>query len=82
MQILRRFDQLLRRERLVLLAVLAVAVFVLLSVGLCGGGRPAYATDTGFLAPSASAAAGDANAAFNGNPNDVDISADSFFARR
>ena len=39
-----------------LLAVLAVAVIVLLSAGLCGGGRPAYATDTGFLAPSASAA--------------------------
>ena len=56
MQILRRVDQLLRRERLVLLAVLAVAVIVLLSAGLCGGGRPAYATDTGFLAPSASAA--------------------------
>jgi hypothetical protein len=61
-QILRRFDQLLRRERLVLLAVLAVAVLVLLSAGLCGGGRHAYATDTGFLAPSAFAAAGDANA--------------------
>ncbi len=82
MQILRRFDQLLRRERLVLLAVLAVAVFVLLSAGLCGGGRPAYATDTGFLAPSASAAAGDADAICYGSPNCDGSSTDSFFARR
>ena len=39
-----------------LLVALAVGLFIALATGLCGGGRPAYALDTGFRSPGASGA--------------------------